>query len=119
MSHGRKLQIESVLKREISRIIQTKIHSDKIGFISILDVKIGNDLSKAKVFYSQLGDLKARQITQKILNSLASIIKGELKDLRLNPIPNLEFVYDVSYAKIQSLLDSFDVDSDAPNHQST
>lgn len=105
---GRILQVESLLKREISQIIQQRIHTDKIGFISILDVKVSKDLSKARVFYSQIGDLKERQLTQKTLNNLSGVIKGELKSLRLKPIPSLEFIFDVNYAKVQSILDSFD-----------
>ena len=48
------IRIESLLKQEISRIIQQDFRSN-LGLISITGIKIAKDLSSATVFYSHLG----------------------------------------------------------------
>ena len=48
------IRIESLLKQEISRIIQKDFRSN-LGLISITGIKIAKDLSSATIFYSHLG----------------------------------------------------------------
>ena len=75
---SRRDRLESLLKREISTILQTKIQDDRIGFISIISVSLNSDLKIAKVFYSLFGKLDERQKTHKVLEGISGLVKGEL-----------------------------------------
>ena len=52
----RKLRVQDLLREEISLIIQREIRDPGMGFITILDVKMGEDLKIAKVYLSIYGD---------------------------------------------------------------
>ena len=51
---SRMVRVESLLKQEISRIIQQDFRSN-LGLISITGIKIAKDLSNATVYYSHMG----------------------------------------------------------------
>ena len=48
-------KIAGIIQKEISEIIQFSLKDPKIGFITITDVTVTNDLSIAKIYVSFLG----------------------------------------------------------------
>ena len=48
------------IQRDISRLIETELSDQLPGMITITHVKLSKDLNYARVFYSCLGDDKAR-----------------------------------------------------------
>ena len=104
MSVSRIKRISSLLKQELSKIIQSKLRDDRIGFISIIDIEITKDLRFAKVFYSQIGSDEEKKDTQKALKIAAKFIKGELgRAIQLKTVPNLKFIYDESIERASHL----------------
>ena len=98
------IRIESLLKQEISRIIQQDFRSN-LGLISITGIKIAKDLSSATVFYSHLGTETEQKKSFEKLSKSTSFIKGELgKHIRLKRIPNLIFRLDNSIERGFNLL---------------
>ncbi len=98
------IRIESLLKQEISRIIQQDFRSN-LGLISITGIKIAKDLSSATVFYSHLGSESEQKKSFEKLSKSTSFIKGELgKHIRLKRIPNLIFRLDNSIERGFNLL---------------
>ena len=90
------VRIESLLKQEISRIIQKDFRSN-LGLISITGIKIAKDLSSATIFYSHFGSENERKKSFEKLSKSTSFIKAELgKHIRLKRIPNLTFRLDDS-----------------------
>ena len=93
-------RVNSLLKREIANIISTKLHDERIGFVTITDVEVTRDFKYAKVFYSHYGDAKSHKKTLDGLVSASGFIKGEIGSvIRLQNIPDLRFVYDNSIAR--------------------
>ena len=93
-------RISALLKIEISRILRQTINDPKIGFISIIEIKLSKDLGIAKVYYSQIGTEQEKEETLERLKKVRGVIKGELgRVLHLKTIPNLRFVYDASLEK--------------------
>ena len=81
---------------EISTIIEEEIKDIRIGFVTITDVKITNDLSYAKVYVTVLND-EERDTTIKALNNASKFIEMELsKRVDIRKMPELKFVYDES-----------------------
>lgn len=79
----------------ISLII--KVKDPRVGFITITDVELTNDLSQAKVFLTVLGNKKEVNDTFKALDKAKGFIKSELGSrMRLRIVPELFFEYDES-----------------------
>jgi len=103
--------INSLLKREISRIITTQVKDPRISnWISITYVETSKDLQKTRVYISVMAEKEETQKTLKALRSATKFIKSNLhKDLSLKRIPNITFIVDDSLEKaetISKLIDS-------------
>mgnify|MGYP001299329577 CR=1 FL=1 len=102
---SRIVRVESLLKEEISLIIQKDFRSN-LGLISITGIKISKDLANATVFYSHLGSESERKKSLEKLNKATSFIKKKLgKNIRLKRIPSLTFKLDHSLERGSNILD--------------
>ena len=96
----RKDRLDSLLKKEISQVIQFDLNDPKVGFATVSDVKIAPDLSSAKVYVSFLGRTNAKRDGIEALKRSKGYIKTRLaKALNIRKIPDLEFVLDDSLEK--------------------
>ncbi|WP_269668346.1 30S ribosome-binding factor RbfA [Staphylococcus arlettae] len=85
------------MKQEIMDIVNNKVKDPRIGFLTITDVEVTNDLSIAKVYLTVLGNDKQVDDTFKGLQKAKGFIKSELGSrMRLRIIPELNFEYDES-----------------------
>ena len=85
------------MKQEIMDIVNNKVKDPRIGFLTITDVEVTNDLSIAKVYLTVLGNDKQVDDTFKGLEKAKGFIKSELGSrMRLRIIPELNFEYDES-----------------------
>ncbi len=73
-----------------------KIKDPRLGFITVTDVELSNDLKIAKVFISIMHE-KDADLSMEILNSDKGIIRSEIsKRLKIKYIPAIEFRIDKS-----------------------
>ena len=94
MSSMRAERIGEQMKKELMDIINNKVKDPRVGFITITDVVLTNDLSQAKVFLTVLGNDKN---TFKALDKAKGFIKSELGSrMRLRIMPELMYEYDQS-----------------------
>lgn len=97
MSKMRAERVGEQLKQELMDIINNKVKDPRIGFLTITDVQVTNDLSQAKVYLTVLGKEKEVDDTFKALEKARGFIKAELGSrLCLRTIPELYFEYDHS-----------------------
>mgnify|MGYP002524286768 FL=1 len=74
-----------------------------INFVTITDVKVSNDLSYAKVYFTVLDEAK-KDITLKALKEATGFIRHELRDrIEVRQIPDLTFVYDESIEEAKKI----------------
>jgi ribosome-binding factor A len=110
----RSRQVGGLLQVEISDIIRTRLRDPRIGFVTITEVEIANDLKTAKVYVSVLGDDKQKKQTLRALERARTLIQNELgQRVRLRYIPMLFFYLDESAAygdKIDRLLNGLHSD---------
>lgn len=91
-------RINHSMIREISYIIEREIKDKNIKFVTITDVKVTNDLSFAKVYFTVLND-EYRNDTLKALRQASGFIRSKLCErIDIRHMPELEFVYDESIA---------------------
>jgi ribosome-binding factor A len=93
---SRLTRINELLMRELSDLLHTR-YRDRTVSITVTEVDITSDLRSARVYYSVLGDERARQNAVKLFDE----IKGELKALVskrviLKYTPSFSFHYDDS-----------------------
>ena len=88
-------RVGRLLREEISKIIQREIKNPNMGFITITEVKLTNDLRQAKVYYSVYGSEESRKETTNILKNASSFIRSQIGNkVRLKYTPYIEFLYD-------------------------
>lgn len=109
-TYKRAARVSDQIKEEIADILMRKIKDPRIGFVTVTDVELADDLRNAKVFVSVIGN--DRTATLKGLESASAFIRAELgRRLRLRFIPELLFRYDDSAergAHIMELLTEVD-----------
>ncbi|MCX7988797.1 MAG: 30S ribosome-binding factor RbfA [Thermodesulfovibrio sp.] len=94
--YKRSQRLSILLKEEIADIVLHKIKDPRLGFITVTDVELSDDLRVAKVFISVLKD-EDREVSLQILNEAKGFVRGEIaKRLRIKIIPTFEFLYDES-----------------------
>lgn len=88
-------KIAELIQRNISEIIQFDVKDPKIGFITITDCQVTNDLSYAKIFVSFLGQNARKEAGMRSLERSKGYIRSELsKKLSIRKVPELIFVLD-------------------------
>ena len=76
MSSMRAERVGEQMKKELMDIINNKVKDPRVGFITITDVVLTNDLSQAKVFLTVLGNDKVKIHLKHLIKAKAS--KSEL-----------------------------------------
>ena len=85
------------IRHEIGRLLSRDVHDPAIGFVTVTRVKVSPDLQLARVFYTQLGDERARQETQRALERATPFLRRHIGTrLRLRRVPELRFQFDQS-----------------------
>ncbi len=86
-------RVSDQMRHEIADILMHKIKDPRIGFVTVTDVEVSDDLRNAKVFVSIYGDDK--NATLKGLKSAVSFIRSEVaRRMRLRFVPELLFRID-------------------------
>ena len=88
------------IRDELSTLLSRgTVHDPGIGFITLTRVQVSPDLALARVFYTSLGDPKARRETEKALGRATPFLRRQIGGaLRLRRVPELEFRFDESIA---------------------
>jgi ribosome-binding factor A len=107
-------RVSDQMKHEIADILMRKIKDPRIGFVTVTDVEVADDLRNAKVFVSVYGGDKEE--TLKGLRSATAFIRLELgRRMRMRFIPELLFRFDPTAergAHIMELLRSLEGDKE-------
>jgi ribosome-binding factor A len=96
------------IRGEIASMLAREVHDPGVGFVTITRVSVTPDLQQARVYYTALGDEKARLNTDRALGRAAPFLRRQIGSrLRLKRTPEIEFFYDESIAgqdRIEQLL---------------
>ena len=97
MASTRPSRVGDQLRAEISELLAREVHDPGIGFLTITEVKMSPDLQVARVYYTTLGDERARRETAKALGRATPFLRRQVGSrLRLKRVPSLEFFFDES-----------------------
>ena len=109
MSSQRPGRVQEAIRQEVSKILHDQIRDPRLGFLTITGVELTNDLRFARIYFSVLGDDKAKKLALKGLNSAKGYIKGILGDrIKLRYMPDIEFKIDETLERTQHIFDLFE-----------
>ena len=89
------------IRQQLSEILSRgEVHDPGIGFITLTRVTVTGDLQLARVFYTSLGDQKARKETARALARATGFFRRQVgaRLPHLRRVPELEFRFDESIA---------------------
>ena len=87
------------IRSELATLLARDVHDPGIGFVTLTRVQVSPDLQLALVFYTVLGDDKARKSSAKALERAAPFLRRQIGSrLRLKRVPELRFQYDEATA---------------------
>jgi ribosome-binding factor A len=113
MSQGsRPERVADQVRGELASLLAREVHDPGIGFVTLTRVQVSPDLQLARVFYTALGDDKARDATHRALERAAPFLRRQIgARLRLKRAPELTFIYDDSIAgqdRIEQILNELE-----------
>ena len=109
--YPRSRRIAEQIQRELADVIRLELKDPRLtGLITVTDVEVSADQSRAKVFFTLLGDDVERiEETRTGLTRAAGFLRTQLAQrLKLRTVPQLEFKYDASIergVKLSRLID--------------
>lgn len=85
------------VRQAISELLLSEVHDPGIGLITLTRVKVSPDLQLVRVYYTQMGDEKARTETRRALERATPFLRRQLGSrIRLRRVPELRFEFDES-----------------------
>jgi ribosome-binding factor A len=116
MPSTRPSRVGDQLRAEISDLLAREVHDPGIGFLTIIQVTVTPDLQVARVYYTTLGDERARRDTARALGRATPFLRRQLGSrLRLKRVPLLEFFFDESVERgdrIERILNELSAERD-------
>jgi ribosome-binding factor A len=105
-------RVTELLKREVSELIRQEINVEKVGLLSVNEVKLSPDLKSANVYLGFVGSKNQKSAAPDILKQKSKQIQFQLgAALRLKWTPILQFFLDDSVEKanrVMSILDDLE-----------
>ena len=116
MPSTRPSRVGDQLRAEISDLLAREVHDPGIGFLTVTQVTVTPDLQVARVYYTTLGDERARRDTARALGRATPFLRRQLGSrLRLKRVPLLEFFFDESVERgdrIERILNELSAERD-------
>ena len=96
------------IKVVVAEALELRVKDPRLGFITVTDARVTNDLQEATVFYTVLGDDAQRADTAAALESARGVLRAEVgRQTGVRRTPTLTFVADAipeNAAHIEELL---------------
>lgn len=90
-------RIASIILRNTTEILRNDVKDPNIGFVTVTDVTVTNDLSYAKIYVTFLDQRGSIEKKMAALNKVKGLVRSKLaKALSTRKCPEVIFVYDDS-----------------------
>jgi len=104
MRFKRSERVQELLLEGISALIQRGVKDPRIGFTTVTNVSLSDNLKHAKVYISVFGTEREQQDTMEGLTCASGFIRNFLgKKLYLRYIPVLEFILDGTAERVDKI----------------
>lgn len=83
------------IRQAVSVALARDVKDPRIGFVTVTRVKVSADLQQARIYYTTIGDERARTDTARGLDAARPFLRRAVADrIRLRRVPELAFEYD-------------------------
>ena len=107
-SESRAQRVAQAVRAEIADLLTRGVKDPRVGFVSIMDVRMSPDLRYANVYVSLLGTDKEKKSSLIGLRQAAGWIRRELgKKLELRLTPEVRFFEDTTLDRVYHLEEVF------------
>ena len=107
MTRIRIQRLESELFKLISTVVNFKLRDKNLAMVTVTHIKLSNDLSQCRVFYTHL-DTKNKNAVITAFKKSTGFIKREIAKAKfMRIIPEISFEYDTTEEKARHLDDLF------------
>ena len=94
---SRQERVAEAIKKEVSIIIHDELKDPRLGFVTVTQVEVTQDLRQAKIFFSVLGKEEEYKKTKEALDSASGFIRRLIAQrIRLRFAPQIIFQEDRS-----------------------
>jgi len=94
---SRASRVGDQIQAELASLLTRDVHDPGIGFLTITRVKVSPDLQQARVYYTTIGDDKAKRESARALGRATPFLRRQVgQRLQLKRVPELTFFYDQS-----------------------
>lgn len=109
-------RVKSIISKDIAEIVQRELKNPRIGFVSVNEVQVYDDYSKAKVYVSFIGAKYPHQNFAELKKVEGYVRSSLAKKLDIYKVPEVEFIYDEQFEKAEQLeaalaLDQMEIDA--------
>ena len=95
MDEAKTRRLAERIAKIVAELLERRIKDPRLGFVTVTEARLTQDLREAKVFYTVLGTPEERQETAIALKSATGVIRSEVGRLiGLRHTPSLEFIAD-------------------------
>jgi len=97
---SRASRVGDQIQAELASLLTREVHDPGIGFLTIIRVAVSPDLQQARVYYTTIGDDKAKRESARALERARPFLRRQIgQRLRLKRVPELTFFFDDSIEK--------------------
>ena len=97
--NSRPQRVGDQIRVEITTMLGREVRDPGLGFLTVTRVEVSADLQHAKIYYTTLGDEKARRESARGLERASPFLRRQLAGrIRLRRAPELHFFFDESVA---------------------
>lgn len=105
---ARAAKLADRIKVVVAQALERRVKDPRLGFVTVTDARVTNDLQHATVYYTVYGDEEESAETRRALESAKGILRAEVgKNITVRLTPTLEFVPDeipVNASNLEELL---------------
>ncbi len=95
MDAARARRLAERITKIVAEMLERRVKDPRLGFVTVTEARLTNDLREATVFYTVYGSAQEREETAAALRSATGIIRTEVgRQLGLRHTPSLAFVAD-------------------------
>lgn len=92
---ARAAKLADRIKVVVAQALERRVKDPRLGFVTLTDARVTNDLQHATLYYTVFGDEDQQADTKKALESAKGVLRAEVgKNITVRLTPTLEFVAD-------------------------
>jgi len=85
------------IRQELAILLAREVHDPGVGFVTLTRTKVSPDLQLVRVYYTLIGDEKAKRLSQQALERATPFLRRHIAArVRLRRVPEIRFEFDRS-----------------------